>query len=66
MRLWALSLLVLSSAACSTTGGTPATSGAAAAPTKSAKVTETKADLRDLWLGHIVSIRNVAVATVDK
>lgn len=66
MCLWSLSLLVLSSAACSTTGGTPATSGAAAAPTKSAKVTETKADLRDLWLGHIVSIRNVAVATVDK
>ncbi|MBX3235816.1 MAG: hypothetical protein KF814_06670 [Nitrospiraceae bacterium] len=61
----ALSLFVLSTAACSTTGGASASSGAAAAA-KSAKVTETKAALRDLWLGHIVSIRNVAVATMDK
>ncbi len=30
------------------------------------KVAETKMALRDLWLGHILSIRNVAVATVDK
>jgi hypothetical protein len=29
-------------------------------------VAETKAVLRDLWLGHILSIRNVAVATMDK
>lgn len=31
-----------------------------------AKVAETKAALRDLWLGHILGIRNVAVATMDK
>ncbi len=31
-----------------------------------AKVAETKVVLRDLWLGHILAIRNVAVATVDK
>ncbi|MFO0774006.1 MAG: hypothetical protein U0172_04980 [Nitrospiraceae bacterium] len=30
-----------------------------------AKVAATKMALRDLWLGHIQSIRNVAVATVD-
>lgn len=30
------------------------------------KVAETKLALRDLWLGHILGIRNVAVATVDK
>ena len=30
------------------------------------KVAETKAALRDLWLGHILGIRNVAVATMDK
>lgn len=38
------------------------------APTASTpnKVAETKAALRDLWLGHILGIRNVAVATVDK
>ena len=34
MCLWSLSLLVLSSAACSTTGGAPAASGAATAPAK--------------------------------
>lgn len=31
-----------------------------------AKVADTKAALRDLWLGHILGIRNVAVATMDK
>jgi len=40
------------------------TTGAAAASPM--KVAETKALLRDLWLGHILSIRNVAVATMDK
>jgi hypothetical protein len=33
---------------------------------KAGKLAETKAVLRDLWLGHILTIRNVAVATMDK
>ena len=39
---------------------------AASPDASSAKVVETKAALRDLWLGHILAIRNVAVATMDK
>jgi len=51
--------LILMSVAC-TTPQTPVTT---ASP---AKVADTKAALRDLWLGHILGIRNVAVATMDK
>lgn len=51
--------LMLTSVACTT----PQTSATAASP---AKVADTKAALRDLWLGHILGIRNVAVATIDK
>lgn len=53
-------VLALSLAACTHTSQ-PAAS--AALP---AKVAETKEVLRDLWLGHILAIRNVAVATMDK
>jgi hypothetical protein len=35
-------------------------------PASPAKVADTKAVLRDLWLGHILGIRNVAVATMDQ
>lgn len=51
--------LILMSVACTT----PQTPVATATP---AKVADTKAALRDLWLGHILGIRNVAVATMDK
>jgi len=53
-------VLALSLAACTHTSQSVAS---AASP---AKVAETKAALRDLWLGHILGIRNVAVATLDK
>ena len=53
-------MLILSLTGCTHSGQTPAS---AASP---AKVAETKAVLRDLWLGHILAIRNVAVATMDK
>ncbi|HEX7767469.1 MAG TPA: hypothetical protein VF443_12200 [Nitrospira sp.] len=52
-------VLILMSVACTT----PQTSVSTASP---AKVADTKAALRDLWLGHILGIRNVAVATMDK
>lgn len=32
----------------------------------STKIADTKAALRDLWLGHILGVRNVAVATMDR
>lgn len=51
--------LILMSVACTT----PQTPALTATP---AKVADTKAALRDLWLGHILGIRNVAVATMDK
>lgn len=51
--------LILMSVACTT----PQTQATTASP---AKVADTKAALRDLWLGHILGIRNVAVATIDK
>ncbi|MEC4890796.1 MAG: hypothetical protein RI101_12125 [Nitrospira sp.] len=63
--LYALSLavLLLSPVACAHSASSPAAAGAQANPVK---VAETKAALRDLWLGHVLSIRNVAVATMDK
>ncbi len=63
IRGLALPLVCVATAACATVGDGPAPSASQA---KSAKVTETRAALRDLWLGHILSIRNVAVATMDK
>lgn len=63
----ACSVLMLSVAtvACAHTTDAPAPAASHAAGHQ-AKVAETKAALRDLWLGHILSIRNVAVATMDK
>ncbi len=37
---------------------------AAAAPTAPAKVAETDAALRDLWVGHVFWVRNVVVDTL--
>jgi hypothetical protein len=58
-------MLTLATTACAHTLEVPppAASQATGHP---ATVAETKAALRDLWLGHILSIRNVAVATMDK
>ena len=59
LRSLSVLVLILMSVAC-TTPQTPVTT---ASP---AKVADTKVALRDLWLGHILGIRNVAVATMDK
>jgi hypothetical protein len=53
-------VLVIATVACS-----HSPYAAASLDDSSAKVAETKAALRDLWLGHILTIRNVAVATMD-
>lgn len=53
-------ILVLASVACAYASPPAST---VATPKK---VAETDAALRDLWLGHILGIRNVAVATMDK
>lgn len=65
IRALSVLVLTLSPIACAHSADSPstATSQTAAHPVK---VAETKAVLRDLWLGHILSIRNVAVATMDK
>ena len=65
MHACSVFVLTLATTACAhtTDSPAPAASSEAAHP---AKVSETKAVLRDLWLGHILSIRNVAVATMDK
>ena len=59
LRSVSILALVLMSVACTT----PQVS---VTPASSAKVADTKAVLRDLWLGHILGIRNVAVATMDQ
>ena len=59
-------MLTLSPIACVHSADSPATAVSPSATAYPAKVAETKAVLRDLWLGHILSIRNVAVATMDK
>ena len=61
IRSFSALMLILASVACTHSPQQSISSGAS-----SAKVAETKAALRDLWLGHILSIRNVAVATLDK
>jgi hypothetical protein len=61
IRSFSALMLILASVACTHSPQQSISSGAS-----SVKVAETKAALRDLWLGHILSIRNVAVATVDK
>ena len=59
-------MLALSPIACAHSTDSPAATVSPSATAHPAKVAETKAVLRDLWLGHILSIRNVAVATMDK
>lgn len=58
LRSVSILALLLMSVACTTPH-------ASVAPASPAKVADTKAALRDLWLGHILGIRNVAVATMD-
>lgn len=59
LRSLSVFVIILMSVACTA----PQTQATTASP---AKVADTKAALRDLWLGHILGIRNVAVATMDK
>jgi hypothetical protein len=59
-------LLTVSPIACAHSADSPASAVSQPATAQPIKVAETKAVLRDLWLGHILSIRNVAVATMDK
>ena len=59
-------LMMLSPMACAHSADSPAATGEQKMTANPIKVAETKAVLRDLWLGHILSIRNVAVATMDQ
>lgn len=59
-----LAVLMLSPVACAHSASSPA--GAPGVQANPLKVADTKSVLRDLWLGHILAIRNVAVATMDK
>lgn len=59
LRSVSIIALILTSVACTTPQ-------ASVAPASPAKVADAKAALRDLWLGHILGIRNVAVATMDR
>ena len=65
-RALSVLVLLLSPIACAHSADSPTASAPQASQAKPIKVAETKAVLRDLWLGHILSIRNVAVATMDK
>lgn len=62
----ALSLVTSSLVACAHATDSKPAAASASGQQRPVKVAETKMALRDLWLGHILSIRNVAVATVDK
>ena len=66
VRALSVLLLTLSPVACAHSADSPSAGAPPAATVQSLKVAETNAVLRDLWLGHILSIRNVAVATMDK
>ncbi|MBK7485306.1 MAG: hypothetical protein IPI70_03930 [Nitrospira sp.] len=66
VRVLPVLMLTLSPIACAHSADSPAIAVSPSATAYPAKVAETKAVLRDLWLGHILSIRNVAVATMDK
>ena len=66
VRVLPVLMLTLSPIACAHSADSPAITVSPSATAYPAKVAETKAVLRDLWLGHILSIRNVAVATMDK
>lgn len=64
-RVLPVLMLTLSPIACAHSADSPPAAQSRAAAAQPVKVAETKAVLRDLWLGHILSIRNVAVATMD-
>ena len=66
VRVLPVLMLTLSPIACAHSTDSPAATVSPSATAHPAKVAETKAVLRDLWLGHILSIRNVAVAAMDK
>ncbi len=53
-------LMMLSPMACAHSADSPAATGEQKMTANPIKVAETKAVLRDLWLGHILSIPNVA------
>jgi hypothetical protein len=65
-RALSLFALLLSPVACAHSSDSPTAAAPQASQAKPTKVAETRAVLRDLWLGHILSIRNVAVAAMDK
>ena len=65
-RALSVFLLLLSPIACAHSADSPTAPALQSSQAHPIKVAETKAVLRDLWLGHILSIRNVAVATMDK
>lgn len=65
-RVLPVLMLTLSPIACAHSADSPSSASSQAVTASPIKVAETKAVLRDLWLGHILSIRNVAVATMDK
>ena len=60
-RALPLFVLLLSPIACAHSADSPMTSAPKVAQASPVKVAETKMVLRDLWLGHVLSIRNVAV-----
>jgi hypothetical protein len=66
VRALSVLMLTLSPIACAHSADQPSAAASQAVRAQPIKVAETKAVLRDLWLGHILSIRNVAVATMDK
>lgn len=66
IRVCAVLMVTLFPIACAHSADSTASSESRAATANPIKVAETKAVLRDLWLGHILSIRNVAVATMDQ
>lgn len=66
VRAFSVLMLTLFPVACAHSADSPGAAAPQAATAHPSKVAETKAVLRDLWLGHILSIRNVAVATMDK
>lgn len=66
LRAVSLIALVLSPIACAHSADMPVAATTRPAQANPLKVAETKMALRDLWLGHVLAIRNVAVATMDK
>ena len=61
-----LLVLLLSPVACAHSADMPKAVTSKPVQASPLKVAETRAVLRDLWLGHVLAIRNVAVATMDK